>query len=81
MSLKCGTKPGKGHYQSVETGEIITLDQDTDRLPRVLSTRKVATGIKLIKPFFIHAYVNSIIGQYVVFLIVISIKFSSSSPF
>jgi len=33
MTFKCGTKPGKGDYQSVETGEIIHLDQDTDRLP------------------------------------------------
>lgn len=33
MSFKCGTKPGKGHYESVQTGEIIHLDQDTDRLP------------------------------------------------
>jgi hypothetical protein len=33
MTFKCGNKPGKGHYESVETGEIITLDQDTDRLP------------------------------------------------
>lgn len=33
MSYKCGNKPGKGHYVSVETGEIIYLPKDTDPLP------------------------------------------------
>ncbi len=40
MHYKCGEKPGKGWYKSVQTGEIIHLDQNTDRLPPCPSDKK-----------------------------------------
>lgn len=38
--LKCGENPGIGHYQSVETGEIIYLNDNSDRLPPCPINRK-----------------------------------------
>jgi len=47
MPHKCGEIPGKGHYKSVQTGEIIHLDQDTDRLPPCPIDKKSCDWIKI----------------------------------
>ena len=44
MVYNCGEKPGKGRYKCNSCGEIIVLDDNTDRLPPCPSCEKCNWG-------------------------------------